>query len=83
MSGRYSIAVVRKAMRVLDALAGRKDPATLTSIATEVDLPKDQTFRILITLQEDRLTDRVADRWIVGVKLIAIGHKAALNRLAY
>lgn len=82
MSNPYAIAVVRKTVRVLKALAGRRDPATLTSLAREADLPKDQVYRILVTLQEDRLVDRVADRWVVGINLMLLGNSATTNRLS-
>lgn len=81
MSTRYTIDAVHKAVSVLVELASQRHPAALADIARAVNLPKDQTFRVLMTFQEDGLAEQVGDRWIAGTMLIVIGNNATVNRI--
>jgi IclR family transcriptional regulator, KDG regulon repressor len=64
----YIVGPVLKALKVLDAVAQKGHPVSLTVISTELDLPKTSTFRYLRTLSAAGFLayDAVADRYSVG-----------------
>ncbi|WP_062228827.1 IclR family transcriptional regulator [Aureimonas frigidaquae] len=66
----YIVGPVLKALKVLDAVAQKGHPVSLTVISTELDLPKTSTFRYLRTLSAAGFLsyDAAADRYSVGTR---------------
>lgn len=66
----YRIAVLAKAIRVLDVIHRAPRPATLTEIALTAKISKNATFRILRTFQDAGYVERHEDRWCLGRGLL-------------
>lgn len=71
---RYIVGPVLKALKVLDAIAQKGHPASLTTIASELDLPKTSVFRYLRTLSAAGFLtyDAGTDRYSVGLRFRAL-----------
>lgn len=71
---RYIVGPVMKALRVLDAIAEKGHPTSLTTIATELDLPKTTVFRYLRTLTAAGFAnyDPKHDHYSVGTRFRAL-----------
>lgn len=73
----YSVAAVRRAVRVLDALM-RKPDQTLQEVADHIGLSKATTFRLLYTLVQDDLVvqEDLTKRYRLGSMAISLGQSA-------
>lgn len=71
----YAVRSVERAVAVLAALAASESPQTLTQIASRVSLSVPTAFRLLRTLQGQRLatTDEVG-RYTLGGRILEFGH---------
>ena len=71
----YRIRAVVRAAQILDLLRGVEGGATLNDLAVGAELPKPSTFRMLRTLEELGLVERVreTDRWRLGVRCLELG----------
>jgi len=71
---RYIVGPVLKALKVLDAIAQKGHPASLTTIASELGLPKTSVFRYLRTLSAAGFLtyDANRDRYSVGIRFRAL-----------
>jgi IclR family KDG regulon transcriptional repressor len=71
---RYLVGPVMKALKVLDAIAEKGHPVSLTRIATELELPKTSAFRYLRTLSAAGFLtyDEQSDRYSVGIRFRAL-----------
>ncbi|WP_026304126.1 IclR family transcriptional regulator [Kaistia granuli] len=71
---RYIVGPVLKALKVLDAIAQKGHPASLTTIAAELGLPKTSVFRYLRTLSAAGFLtyDAGSDRYSVGIRFRAL-----------
>lgn len=71
---RYIVGPVLKALKVLDAIAQKGHPASLTTIASELGLPKTSVFRYLRTLSAAGFLtyDASSDRYSVGIRFRAL-----------
>lgn len=67
---RYVVGPVLKALKVLDSVAEKGYPVSLTMIAVELNLPKTSVFRYLRTLSAAGFLtyDEHADRYSVGIR---------------
>ena len=54
-----TIAAVERALKMLEALAGEAEGADLSLLAERLDLPVSATHRLLATLAERGLVDRM------------------------
>jgi DNA-binding IclR family transcriptional regulator len=71
----YAVRAVERAVDVLAALAASESPQTLTQIATRVKLSVPTTFRLLRTLQGQRLaTADEVGRYTLGGRILEFGH---------
>ncbi len=71
----YGIRAVERAVGVLAALAASEAPQTLTRIAGRVELSVPTTFRLLRTLQAQRLVSQDEDgRYTLGARILEFGH---------
>jgi IclR family acetate operon transcriptional repressor len=80
--------LLRRALRVLEALAGMEQPASLLAIAAAVDLSKASAYRVLRTLQDEGYVDHLGRRgYRIGSRSIAlaslIGPRPALLQRAH
>lgn len=71
---RYIVGPVMKALKVLDAIAEKGHPVSLTTLASELGLPKTSAFRYLRTLTAAGFAsyDPVHDRYGVGTRFRAL-----------
>ncbi len=71
---RYIVGPVMKALKVLDAIAEKGHPVSLTTVAAELGLPKTSTFRYLRTLSAAGFAsyDPASDRYAVGTRFRAL-----------
>ncbi|MGV9800856.1 IclR family transcriptional regulator [Mycobacterium sp. NPDC003449] len=79
--------ILRRSLRVLEALAGMEQPAGLLAIAAAVGLSKAGAYRVLRTLQDEGYVDHLGRRgYRIGSRSIAlaslIGPRPALLRRA-
>jgi DNA-binding IclR family transcriptional regulator len=71
----YGVRAVERAVGVLAALAASETPQTLTEIATRVGLSVTTTFRLLRTLQAQRLAhNNEHGRYTLGARILEFGH---------
>jgi DNA-binding IclR family transcriptional regulator len=71
----YGVRAVERAVGVLAALAASEAPQTLTEIAARVGLSVPTTFRLLRTLQAQRLaTSDQGGRYTLGARVLEFGH---------
>jgi DNA-binding IclR family transcriptional regulator len=71
----YGVRAVERAVGVLAALAASETPQTLTEIAARVGLSVPTTFRLLRTLQAQRLaTSDQSGRYTLGARVLEFGH---------
>lgn len=90
MSQSYkTIESVRKAVEILEHLAQQKEPATGTSVAQAVNLPKGTVMCHLATLEESNFIRRIGDGYELGMgaallwarkKSLAEGQRDRANR---
>ena len=71
----YRIRAVVRAAQVLELLRVADRGATINELAAGAELPKPSTFRMLRTLEELGLAERVpgGDRWRLGVRCLEFG----------
>lgn len=74
----YHIAVLSRALDLLDVLAETVDPLTATEIARRLGATKSATFRILINLERRGYVrkDPATSRYTLGTRLISLGNRA-------
>lgn len=66
--------LLRRPLRVLEALGGMEQPASLLSVAAAVGLSKASTYRVLRTLQDDGYVDHLGRRgYRIGSRSVALG----------
>ncbi|MFN8635734.1 MAG: IclR family transcriptional regulator [Chloroflexota bacterium] len=71
----YSVRAVERAVGVLAALAASESPQTLTEVAGRVGLSVPTTFRLLRTLQAQRLAHSDEHgRYTLGARILEFGH---------
>lgn len=80
--------LLRRSLRVLEALGGMEQPASLLAIAAAVDLSKASAYRVLRTLQDEGYVDHLGRRgYRIGGRSIAlaslIGPRPALLQRAH
>jgi IclR family acetate operon transcriptional repressor len=74
-NGRYSIAVLGKALDLLDALDG-DDALTLTELSGRAGIPKPTALRILSNLEERGYVERDAHaQYRLGMRLLQLGSR--------
>ncbi|MGE2722425.1 IclR family transcriptional regulator [Mycolicibacterium celeriflavum] len=65
--------LLQRPLRVLEALAGMQQPASLLAVANAVGLSKASTYRVLRTLQDEGYVDHVGRRgYRIGSRSIAL-----------
>ena len=67
---------IDRAFAVLRALASRTETSTLAEISRVADLPKSTTSRILTSLENLGMVDRVGSRYAIGSGLATLTHRA-------
>lgn len=73
--GKYSIAVLGKALDLLDVLDG-DDALTLTELSNRAGIPKPTALRILSNLEERRYVERdVHGQYRLGMRLLQLGSR--------
>jgi IclR family acetate operon transcriptional repressor len=71
----YGVRAVERAVGVLGALAASESPQTLTGVAGRIGLSVPTTFRLLRTLQGQRLVSQDEDgRYTLGARILEFGH---------
>ena len=71
----YGVRAVERAVGVLAALAASETPQSLTEVAARVGLSVPTTFRLLRTLQAQRLaTSDQSGRYTLGARVLEFGH---------
>src|SRR4051794_26100638 len=69
---------LRRGVLVLRALSGRPDGLPTAAAATAAGLPRPTVARLLATLADAGLADRLSDgRWVLGYELARLGRPAA------
>jgi len=79
----YTIAVLDKAIRVLQVMSEAQRPATLTEIMRTVGESKNAVFRILKTFESSGFVAQVEGRWTLGMalhKLVKVDIENKLSR---
>lgn len=65
--------LLRRPLRVLEALAGMEQPASLLAVATAVGLSKASAYRVLRTLQDEGYVDHAGRRgYRIGSRSVAL-----------
>lgn len=62
-----------RAVQVLETLAARRGPATITEVASATHLAKSSVCNLLVTLEAAGMVRRTHGGWVVGYKAIEIG----------
>jgi len=62
-----------RAVQVLEALAAKRSPATITEVAVSTDLAKSSVSNLLVTLEAAGMVRRAHGGWVLGYKAIEIG----------
>jgi IclR family acetate operon transcriptional repressor len=71
----YGVRAVERAVGVMAALAASESPQTLTQVATRVGLSVPTTFRLLRTLQGQRLASAdETGRYTLGARILELSH---------
>jgi IclR family acetate operon transcriptional repressor len=75
----YEIAVLGRALDLLDALAQAGEPMGATDLAREIGATKSATFRILVNLERRGYVrkDAVSARYRLGPALVSLGYQAS------
>ena len=78
----YSIAVVQRAVDLLEAMAARSEPMGVSELSRAIGSTKSATFRILATLEERGYVTRDGDtsKYQLGLSLVHLG-QASLERI--
>lgn len=78
----YSIAVLDRAVDLLEAMAAAHGPMGVSELARAIDSTKSATFRILVTLEERGYVYRVdeSSKYELGLSLVHLG-QSALERI--
>ncbi len=79
--GEYAIQTVTNALRVLEAFEEREEIG-VTALANELDLHKNNVFRLLATLQQRGYVDQVEenDRYRLGIRTLQLGQAFSRSR---
>jgi DNA-binding IclR family transcriptional regulator len=70
---RYEVTSAARGLDVLEALAGRGRPMTVTDVATAVGIPRPTVFRLLATLQERNWIYKEGTYYRLGFKCFQLG----------
>lgn len=62
-----------RAVQVLDALAKKHGPTTITEIATSIPLAKSSVSNLLVTLEAAGMVRRSHTGWVLGYKALELG----------
>lgn len=75
----YDIAVLSRALDLIDALAGASEPIGASEIARQLGATKSATYRILVNLERRGYVrkDAATARYLLGPRLVALGHRAS------
>lgn len=75
----YEIAVLARALDLIDALAAAGEPLGTTEIAREIGATKSATFRILVNLERRGYVrkDAMSARYRLGPALVSLGYQAS------
>jgi IclR family acetate operon transcriptional repressor len=75
----YDIAVLHRALDLLDALAAADEPLGATELAREIGATKSATFRILVNLERRGYVRKepVSARYRLGPSLVSLGYQAS------
>ena len=68
---------IERAFAVLRALAERPESAGVSEVARRAALPKSTTSRILTSLEDLGMVDRLGDRYAIGAGLATLTHQAS------
>lgn len=68
---------IERAFAVLRALAERNDSAGVSEVARRAALPKSTTSRILASLEDLGMVERLGDRFAIGAGLATLTHHAS------
>jgi DNA-binding IclR family transcriptional regulator len=72
-AGTYSNRSVSRALQLLRMVASMQGGATATELAAATSLSRPTAFRLLATLEENGLVDRVDHRYVLGWELARLG----------
>jgi len=75
-ASRYRVHAARKILGMLEALAARPEPSTLSDLAGATGLPKATAFRLLRTLEEAGFARRDSEGYALGYKCRILGDAA-------
>lgn len=76
--GSNSIQVIERLARLLDVIAGHKDPVSLKILSAETGLHPSTAFRILSSLAEHGFVERTSrGNYQLGVKLMQLGSRVS------
>lgn len=79
--GEVSIAVLYKALRIIEGLAGREyDPMSLAELAERSKLDKSGVYRILRTLEANGWAEQRDKLWRLSHRLIGLAEAYRLGR---
>ena len=68
-----------RAVQVLETLAARRGPATITEVASATHLAKSSVCNLLVTLEAAGMVRRTHGGWVVGYKAIEIGQSVQIT----
>jgi len=71
------IQTIDRAFAVLGALAGQQASSTLSDVARAADLPKTTTLRILASLEDLGMVERIEGRYLLGNGITALTRNAS------
>lgn len=75
-----NVAVIGKAVDVLEALAHANGCIGLSQLARSTELPKSTVQRLCLSLADSGLIERHADGWVLGGKLFELGQRVPSRR---
>jgi len=75
--GVRAIQTIDRAFAVLGALAGQPASSTLSDVARAADLPKTTTLRILSSLEDLGMVERIEGRYLLGHAITALTRNAS------
>lgn len=75
-AGQYSNRSVNRALQLLRRVAGVPSGATASELATAVGMSRPTAFRLLTTLEENGMLDRIDGRYVLGGEIARLGDLA-------
>ena len=79
----YTIAVLVKAVTVVETMAQATRPVTLTEIAKTTSIPKNSVFRILRTLESCGWVAQAKERWFIDERLLRVLDEDLNHKIAF